>query len=48
MLSRTALAAFGPTSAKRPLNHRDYDGWNAIQSHALSRDGKLLAILAGS
>ena len=38
-----ALAVFGQTSAKRPLNHRDYDGWNAIQSQALSRDGKFLA-----
>jgi dipeptidyl aminopeptidase/acylaminoacyl peptidase len=28
---------------KRPLQHRDYDGWNSIQSQALSRDGKFLA-----
>ena len=29
--------------AKRPLNHRDYDGWKSIQSQVLSRDGKFLA-----
>jgi dipeptidyl aminopeptidase/acylaminoacyl peptidase len=28
---------------KRPLHHRDYDGWNSIQSQVLSRDGKFLA-----
>ncbi len=28
---------------KRPLNHRDYDGWKSIQSQLLSRDGKFLA-----
>ncbi len=30
-------------AAKRPLNHRDYDSWRAIQSQTLSRDGKFLA-----
>jgi dipeptidyl aminopeptidase/acylaminoacyl peptidase len=35
--------AYAQTPAKRPLNHRDYDGWRAIQSQALSRDGKFLA-----
>lgn len=34
--------AFAQT-AKRPLHHRDYDGWNTIQTQALSRDGKFLA-----
>ncbi len=29
--------------AKRPLHHRDYDGWRSIQSQVLSRDGKFLA-----
>jgi dipeptidyl aminopeptidase/acylaminoacyl peptidase len=29
--------------AKRPLNHRDYDSWRAIQTPVLSRDGKFLA-----
>ena len=38
----TATVAFAQT-AKRPLHHRDYDGWNAIQSQVLSRDGKFLA-----
>lgn len=28
---------------KRPLEHRDYDGWRSIQTQALSRDGKFLA-----
>ena len=29
--------------AKRPLHHRDYDGWRSIQPQVLSRDGKFLA-----
>jgi len=28
---------------KRPLNHRDYDSWRAIETPVLSRDGKFLA-----
>jgi dipeptidyl aminopeptidase/acylaminoacyl peptidase len=36
------VVSFAQT-AKRPLHHRDYDGWNSIQSQALSRDGKFLA-----
>jgi len=36
-----SAAAFAQT-AKRPLEHRDYDGWRAIQSEVLSRDGKFL------
>jgi hypothetical protein len=43
MLSGAPLAAFGQASAKRPLNHRNCDGWNAIQSQALSRKCKFLA-----
>src|SRR5579871_317163 len=43
LLFAAALSAFGQSAAKRPLNHHDYDGWNAIQSQALSRDGKILA-----
>jgi len=35
-----ALAQNGP---KRPLNHRDYDGWHTLQNQVLSRDGKFLA-----
>jgi len=42
MILGLALAAFAQT-AKRPLNHRDYDGWRSIESQALSRDGKFLA-----
>ena len=30
-------------SAKRPLNHHDYDGWRAIVGQKLSPDGKWLA-----
>lgn len=28
---------------KRPIQHRDYDGWRSIVSQSLSRDGKFLA-----
>ena len=42
LLFGLALSVFAQT-AKRPLNHRDYDGWRTIQSQALSRDGKFLA-----
>src|SRR5271163_4121598 len=37
-----ALAGIAQT-AKRPLNHRDYDPWRAIQGQTLSHDGKFLA-----
>jgi len=36
------LAALAQT-AKRPLNHRDYDSWRTIQNPTLSPDGKFLA-----
>jgi dipeptidyl aminopeptidase/acylaminoacyl peptidase len=35
-------AAFAQT-AKRPLNHKDYDGWRTIIGQRLSNDGKFLA-----
>ena len=39
-----ALVGAAQTGAgKRPLTHADYDGWNAISSPTLSRDGKHLA-----
>ncbi len=38
-----ALTITLAAQAKRPLNHRDYDGWNSIQAQVLSRDGKFLA-----
>src|SRR5882757_7828585 len=38
-----ALTVGAQPAAKRPLNQRDYDSWRAIQSQALSRDGKFLA-----
>jgi dipeptidyl aminopeptidase/acylaminoacyl peptidase len=37
-----ALAGIAQT-AKRPLNHRDYDPWRAISGQTLSHDGKFLA-----
>jgi dipeptidyl aminopeptidase/acylaminoacyl peptidase len=37
LLASVALAQ------KRPLAHRDYDSWRAIQSQTLSSDGKFLA-----
>jgi dipeptidyl aminopeptidase/acylaminoacyl peptidase len=43
LLVLLAAAAYGQTAAKRPLAHRDYDGWRSITNPALSRDGKLLA-----
>src|SRR5579863_7345254 len=30
-------------TAKRPLTHKDYDGWHSISSQRLSNDGKFLA-----
>jgi hypothetical protein len=30
-------------TAKRPLNHKDYDGWRSIAGQHLSADGKFLA-----
>ena len=38
-----ALAGIAQTTAKRPLHHKDYDGWRAIQGQTLSHDGKFLA-----
>ena len=40
LLSAAAVVA---QTAKRPLNHRDYDNWRVIQSQVLSPDGKFLA-----
>ena len=36
-------AALEAQSAKRPLNHGDFDGWKSIASQTLSRDGRTLA-----
>ncbi len=38
-----ALSAAFAQTAKRPLNHRDYDGWKTISNPRLSADGKFLA-----
>jgi dipeptidyl aminopeptidase/acylaminoacyl peptidase len=37
-----AAASFAQT-ARRPLNHKDYDGWRTIAAQRLSADGKFLA-----
>src|SRR5579862_6075343 len=39
LLASAALAQ----TAKRPLTHKDYDGWRTISSQRLSNDGKFLA-----
>ncbi|HWZ32259.1 MAG TPA: prolyl oligopeptidase family serine peptidase [Bryobacteraceae bacterium] len=43
ILSFALVATASAQQAKRPLHHRDYDGWRSIPSQALSRDGKFLA-----
>src|SRR6516225_329296 len=43
LLLGAAFSLFAQTAPKRPLNHRDYDGWRTIQNQVLSRDGKYLA-----
>jgi dipeptidyl aminopeptidase/acylaminoacyl peptidase len=40
ILAATALLA---QTAKRPINHHDYDGWRAITGQHLSNDGKFVA-----
>jgi dipeptidyl aminopeptidase/acylaminoacyl peptidase len=42
-LAATLLAAASPAQTKRPLTHKDYDGWRTISSQHLSNDGKFLA-----
>jgi dipeptidyl aminopeptidase/acylaminoacyl peptidase len=37
------IATAAAQTAKRPLTHRDYDGWKSITSQRLSNDGKFLA-----
>src|SRR5579864_3598395 len=37
------LAPLAIAQTKRPLTHRDYDGWRNIQNESLSNDGKFLA-----
>src|SRR5215475_5761479 len=39
----SSMKAGGQATAKRPLNHQDYDGWRSIQGQAISRDGKFIA-----
>jgi len=38
-----ALFAQQPVGTKRPVTHKDYDNWHAIQSPQISRDGKFVA-----
>jgi dipeptidyl aminopeptidase/acylaminoacyl peptidase len=37
------LSAALAQTAKRPLNHKDYDGWHTIAGQRLSNDGKYVA-----
>ena len=37
------FVALASAQTKRPLTHRDYDGWKSITSQKLSNDGKFLA-----
>lgn len=41
-LSLTGIAEID-AQTKRPLNHRDYDGWKSISAVTLSKDGKFMA-----
>ena len=41
LISLTVIAQ--QTTAKRPLNHGDYDSWRVIQQQQLTPDGKFLA-----
>src|SRR5208282_1790977 len=43
LLCLVLVAGTAFTQTKRPLNHRDYDGWRTIGTPTLSRDGKFLA-----
>jgi dipeptidyl aminopeptidase/acylaminoacyl peptidase len=36
-------ACFALAQTKRPINHKDYDGWRNLQNQTLSRDGHFLA-----
>lgn len=42
-ISFVILLTLEAQTAKRPLTHKDYDGWRTIQTPVLSRDGKFLA-----
>lgn len=42
-LTCVLLAVSFAQTAKRPLNHKDYDGWRTIAGQHLSADGKFLA-----
>jgi dipeptidyl aminopeptidase/acylaminoacyl peptidase len=43
LLTAVFVAAGFAQTAKRPLTHKDFDGWRAITSQRLSPDGKWLA-----
>jgi hypothetical protein len=44
LLSAAVLLSVAPAqTGKRPLNHKDYDGWRSIAGTRLSNDGKFLA-----
>ena len=39
----STVAFLAAQTARRPLSHKDYDGWHSITSQHLSNDGKFLA-----
>jgi dipeptidyl aminopeptidase/acylaminoacyl peptidase len=43
LLLSVVLASVCLAQSKRPLNHKDYDGWRSLTSQRLSNDGKFLA-----
>jgi dipeptidyl aminopeptidase/acylaminoacyl peptidase len=43
LLLAASVAAAPALPPKRPLTHRDYDGWRSLSSEVLSRDGRYLA-----
>ncbi|HYW41615.1 MAG TPA: prolyl oligopeptidase family serine peptidase [Bryobacteraceae bacterium] len=43
LIATVLISVSAAQTAKRPLNHNDYDGWRSIVSQRLSSDGKFLA-----
>jgi dipeptidyl aminopeptidase/acylaminoacyl peptidase len=43
LLTATLLLSVCLAQSKRPINHKDYDGWRSIASQRLSADGRFLA-----
>ena len=43
LVAAALLLTAGLAQTKRPLTHKDYDGWRSIVEQKLSSDGKYLA-----